>query len=221
MKKVLLVFICLLLLVGCKEDIKTESKENTTIVEEFKIEKIDASKDYVYLSKYKEVFLGGENYLFEYPVINIKGDNIDNVNLELKSFIINSYKEATINDGRFVEGKVINHKYYVTDKYISIVETYYEYIDGIVGEKFDNVYVVSLDTGKVVDNSGVLNSYNYTEDDFYALLENTIESDDIPFTLMNIKSNGYKLYIDNDDKLNIIYYEVTNDEEIRKELVLN
>lgn len=220
MKKVLLVIICLLVLVGCKGNVKNEPIENMP-VEKFKIEKIDTNKDYVYFSKYKEVFLGGDNYLFEYPVLNIKGDNIDNVNLELKSFIINSYKEATINDGRFVEGRVINHKYYATDKYISIIETYYEYIDGIVGEKFDNVYVLSLDSGKVVDNSEVLNSYNYTEDEFYTLLENTIESDDIAFTLMNIKNNGYRLYIDNNDKLNIIYNEVTNDEEIRKELVLN
>lgn len=222
MKKTILIIICLIFVVGCEEkQVKGKIEDETSIVENFTIEKINSEEDYVYLAKYKEVYLGGDSYLFEYPVINLKGDNIDNVNLELKSFIINSYKEATINNGRFVEGRVVNHKYYVTDKYISIVETYYEYIDGIVGENFDNVYVVSLETGKIVDKVDVLHSFNFSEEEFYEKLESTIESEDIAFTLMNIKNNGYKLYIDDVGSLNIIYYEITNDEEIRKELVLN
>lgn len=220
MKKVILVFLCLLLLVGCKdEEIKVE--EVIPKDEEFIVEKITSDKDYVYLNKYKEVNLGGESYLFEYPIINVKSDDIDNVNLELKSFVINAYNESTIIDGRFVEGKVVSYKYYVIDKYISVVQTYYEYIDGIVGEHFDNVYVVSLDNGKVVNNTTLLSDFGYTEDDFYDVLEDKIESEDIAFTIMNIKNNGYKLYVDNDGKINVIYYEITNDEEIKKELVLN
>ena len=39
--------------------------------------------------------------------------------------------------------------------------------------------------------------------------------------LKNVKDNGYSLYITNENKLGIIFYEVTDEEEYRREYVLN
>ena len=38
--------------------------------------------------------------------------------------------------------------------------------------------------------------------------------------MMNIKEEGYDLYINNDNKLVVSYYEVTDINSIRKDLVL-
>lgn len=218
MKKVFIILICFILLVGCtneKEEVKSVKKE------EFVIEKIDSNKDFVYFNKYKEISIGDDNYIYQYPVVNIKSDEVDNLNLELKNFVIRSYKDAGIYEGILNSGNVIDYKYYVTDDFISIVQSHYYYIDGMIGEYDDKVYVLSFDNGKILNNEDILKKINMTEDVLYDKLEKVIDSEDVAFSLMNIKESGYSLYVNNEDKLCIIYYEVTNDEGIRKELVLN
>lgn len=219
MKKVVLLIIFVFLMIGCTHSENT----NKTLVKEdtFVLKKVDETKDYVYLSDYKSVLIDNVRTNYQIPVINIVSDEVDNVNLELKSFVVKSYKDSKIVNGVLNSGKIINYTNYVNDKYITIIQTYYNYLNGVVGEKSDNVYVVSLDTGKVLNNEEILKRFNLDKDNFYKELENKLNSDDVSFTLMNIKNNGYKLFINNEEKLGIIYYEVTDYDTERKELVLN
>ena len=72
-----------------------------------------------------------------------------------------------------------------------------------------------------LSNEEILEKYKYDEEELLELIENKSNSDDIAFTIMNIKNNGYKLYINADNKLCIIFNEVDDNQSIRKELVLN
>ena len=113
MKKVLIIAFSLLLLVGCNK--KEEVVEKKEPVVKFTLEKIDNDKDYVYFSNYKEVVFKDDRYLYKYPVVNIKGNDIENLNLELKNFVINSFKDAEIYENKLSSGNIIDYKEYVTD----------------------------------------------------------------------------------------------------------
>lgn len=213
--------LCFLLLMGCKDsnqDKLSESKEDT---EKFVLKKNDETKDFVYFKDYKQIQSYDNNiYNLKIPVINIKSDDVDNVNLELKSFVTNSYKDFLIVDEMFTQGNIIDYEYYVTDDYVSIIQKYYLYIDGMIGEEQDNVYVISLKNGKVLNNQDLLDNFGFDEDKLFELLEEKIVSEDVAFSLMNIKEEGYKLFVNKNNNLCIIYYELFDD-SIRKELVLS
>ncbi len=217
MKKILIVLVCLFLIVGCKgNEVKEEIVDNAN-EETFIVEKIDTTKDYVYLQKYKELKLAGNDYSLDILVINIKGDDIDNVNLELKSFINKSYQNMNIYDDEISQGNIISYEYYKTDKYLSILQKYYVYVDGIVGEEYVNIYNISLDTGKVLSNDSILDDFMITEDELFKKMENSIVSEDILYTMMNIKKDGYYLYVNNSGNLVVSYYEVDDENVVRKE----
>lgn len=188
---------------------------------DFILEKVDNEKDYVYLTKYKSITYDNEEYELNNLIINIKSEDVDNINLELKSFVIKSFKDMEISDGVLKNGNIINYDYYMSDKFISVIQRYYPYIDSIVGEEEDNVYVISLDTGKTINNEDIIQYYQYDEDYLMEMIEEKTDSDDIAFTMMNIKNNGYKLYINDKDKLCVIFNEIDDNQSIRKELVLN
>jgi hypothetical protein len=219
MKKIVLLVFCLLFLVACGkvEEVKQKNEKKDSLI----LEKIDKSKDFVYFNSYKEVKLGANLYKYEYPVINLNSGEVENLNLELKNFVVTSYKDAGIYNGILNSGNVVNHSYYINDTYISVIRSYYYYIDGMVGEYCDDVYVVSLKNGKILNNNQILKSLDLTEDDVLELLKNKLNTDDISFSLKNVKDNGYSLYITNENKLGIIFYEVTDEEEYRREYVLN
>ncbi len=223
MKIFIIVLITLMLLTGC--DKKEESKKSTIPQNDntsFVLKKNDEVKDYVYYNLYREIIGYDDNaYKLEIPVINVDSDDIDNVNLELRNFVISSFKNMQITNNVFSGGNVIKNNYYITDKYVTVIQRYQLYVDGQLGEEKDNVYVVSLNDGKVASNKELLDNYGFSEDALYKLLEEKIDSDDVLYSLMNIKNNGYTLYVNNDSKLCIIYYEHNDLEEIRKELVLN
>ena len=40
------------------------------------------------------------------------------------------------------------------------------------------------------------------------------------YTMMNIKEEGYSLYVNSDNKLVVSYYEVNDENSVRNELVL-
>ena len=219
MKKVFIIAFCLLLLVGCNK--KEEVVEKKEPVVDFVLEKIDSSKEYVYYSNYREVVFKEENYLYKYPVVNIKGNDIENLNLELKNFVINSFKESEVYENKLSSGDIIDYKDYVTDAYISIVMNYYTYIDGIVGDLSSNTYVVSLSSGKILNNEKLLELYDFTEESFYKELEKNIDSEDVAYSIKNIKENGYNLYVNDKGKLCVSYYELTDFDEIKKELIFD
>lgn len=219
MKKILIVLLCLFLIVGCKEKEVEEAIVDKEDEETFIVEKIDTTNDYVYLQKYKELKLAGNEYSLDILVVNIKGDEIDNVNLELKSFVIKSYQNMNVYNSEISQGNIISYEYFKTDNYLSILQKYYVYVDGIVGEECVNIYNISLDTGKILNNAKILDDFMITEDELFKKMENSIVSEDILYTMMNIKKDGYQLYVNNNGNLVVGYYEVDDENIIRKEWV--
>lgn len=218
MKKALIILCCLLLLVGCKkkEEQKEEPKE-----EKFVLTKVVEDQEYVYLVDYKTVKLANKDYKLQNLIVNIKGSAIDNVNLELKSFVQKSYDDYQIYEGLLVQGNVISYEYYITDEYISIIQEYYMTVDTMRGDEDYNSYVISLKTGKTVDNKTLLDKYGFTEDDIYKKLEKNIKNEDSDYIISRIKKDGYNLYVNGDDKLVVLYRVINDDESIIKKLVLN
>lgn len=218
MKKLIILLLALLTLVGCSDKKETtEEKNNDT---EFILEKNDNDKDFVYLSDYKTISYDNNDYKLQNLTINIKSDDVENINLELKSFVVRAFKDMEFKDNKLIKGKVISYDWNITDNYVSVIQRYYPYINGIIGEEEDNVYVISLDSGNIMNNNELLKDFDLTEEEIYDFIDKHSDLDDVEFTKMNIKNNGYKLYV-KDNKLNIIYYEIDDTESIRKELVLN
>lgn len=219
MKKIIIVLLCFILLVGCNNKKDTLEEENNN--DKFILEKVDKEKDFVYLSDYKKITYDDKEYNLQYLTININSGDAENINLELKSFIVRAYKDMEFNNNILKKGNIISYDCYVTDDYISVVQRFYPYINGISGEEEDNVYVISLKNGKIMNNTELLKTFDLSEEEIFEFIDENSELDDAEFTKMNIKNNGYKLYVNNSNKLNIIYYEIDDNESIRKELVLN
>lgn len=219
MKKFLIVLFCLLFLVGCgKKDYKQEEEKTE---EKFVLEKVDNDKDYVYLTNYKKVKLANKDYDLQYLTVNVKSSAVDNVNLELKSFVQKSYDDYQIYEGLLIQGNVISYEYYVTDDYISIIQEYYMTVDTMRGDEDYNSYVVSLKTGKTVDYQELLKEFDYTDEDIYEKLDKNIDSEDKDYIVSRIKKEGYDLFINSDNKLVVLYRIINDDESIIKKLVLN
>lgn len=219
MKKGFICLLCFLFLCGCSHN-KENVQDNNDKQEKFVLEKINNNYDYVYLDTYYNLKLNGNYYNLDNLIINVKSEDVLNVNLELKSFVTKSYQNMVIDNNEIIEGTIIDYKYYVTDKYISILQLFYPYINGEKGEESVNIYVVSLDNGKVLNNEDILKCFELSEDGLMNKIETNINSEDIMYTMMNIKEEGYDLYINNDNKLVVSYYEVTDINSIRKDLVL-
>ena len=219
MKKGFICLLCFLFLCGCSHN-KENVQDNNDKQEKFVLEKIYNNYDYVYLDTYYNLKLNGNYYNLDNLIINVNSEDVLNVNLELKSFVTKSYQNMVIDNNEIIEGTIIDYKYYVTDKYISILQLFYPYINGEKGEESVNIYVVSLDNGKVLNNEDILKCFELSEDGLMNKIETNINSEDIMYTMMNIKEEGYDLYINNDNKLVVSYYEVTDINSIRKDLVL-
>ena len=66
----------------------------------------------------------------------------------------------------------------------------------------------------------VCNHLELSEDELMNKIETNINSEDIMYTMMNIKEEGYSLYVNSDNKLVVSYYEVNDENSVRNELVL-
>ncbi len=221
LKKGLLIIIVLLLLVGCKKNEEVNENSESNEPEKFVLKKKVDSKDYIVLSKVREVFLGNTLYELNNLEINIESEDVDNINLEIKTFINNTSKNYELNNNLLVHGNVVDYEYYMNSKYLSVIVKYYYYVNGSKGEESDMVFNLSLETGKNIDNSELLKEFNLTEDELFKLLESKIESEDVLYSLSSIKNNGYKLFVNNDSKLGIIYNETDDETSIRKELIFD
>lgn len=219
MKKIVLILILLCFVVGCSKEKEYENESNNE-KEVFVLKKQNEDFDYIYFENYKDVLLGEKKYVYKYPVINIRSEEIENINLELKSFVVKSFKDANINDGILSQGNIIDYDYYVTSKYITVIQKYYSYIDGIIGEELDNVFVISLESGKLLSSDKILEYYGIDENKMFEMLRKQLKTEDVEFSIMNMKNEGYSLYINDDNKLVLIYYELTDVDSERKELVL-
>ena len=218
MKKFLILLLCTLVLFGCqkKEEPKAEKKDD-----KFVLEKIDSTKDYVYLTKYTSLDVWGEPKDINILTINIKGETIDNINMELKNFVVNSVNKYYVEENYLVQGNVIDYDYYVSDKYIYVIQRYFMTSDDMVGDKKENVYVISLETGKKLSNEDILKIFELSEEQLYEKIEKKLRSTDLDYWMSIIRKNGYTLYITDNNKLAVLLDIETESELIKKELVFN
>ena len=221
-KVIITLVIVLTFMCGCRKEQVELEKDEGLKEEKFVLAKIDDNKEYIYLEDYRKlVLMDNTSYNMQNLVVNIKSDNVINVNLELSSFVKKSFKNMKVLDNVMKQGNIISYDYFESEGYFSIIQKYCLYIEGNIGEEKSNVYVISKETGKFLNNEEILKIYGYENDTFYNFLKSNIKSDDIDFTMMNIKNDGYSLYINKDNNLVVVYYEINDIEEIRKEIILN
>ncbi len=174
MKRGLILLISLMLLTGCGEK-KEVNDDNANSNDTFVLEKREEDKDYVYFEEFKTVTIGkNEKYDIKNIVLNIKSEDADNINLELKNFVADSYNSMDIKNGYLNHGNVIDYECYITEHFISIVQNYYFYMSGVDKEISSNVYVINKDTGKKMDNFAILDYFQYSDDKLFSYLEKNI-----------------------------------------------
>ena len=205
------------MLLGCSNN--SEDKSNTK--EENKIvSKIDKNKDYVYYEDYKELNIGDKEYKLDIPVINLDSSNIEVVNIDIKSFIIGSYNEYEIDENNFISGKYIESNSYISDKYISLLIKYNRYNNGTYDEDNYIIYNIDINSGSTLDNSKILKEFDISEEELVNIVRTKLKSEDIEFSIMNMKKD-YKLYIDKEGKLHLLFFEENDDEQIKRDLIVN
>lgn len=221
MKKIAILILFFLLLCSCeKKDVKEINHEDEVIVNKV-IKKINDDKDYAYLIDYKNFVLdNGNEYGLKLLEINLNSDDAKNINLEIKSFVNNSYKKFQYLNDMISSGNIIDYVYFVNDDIISVIIKNNYYVNRMFVVEKDTVYNIDIKTGENIENIDLLKKYELTEDSLYEYVRGHAVSDDIEFTIMNIKQEGYNLYVNDSSNLVLIYYEVFNDEIIRKELII-
>ena len=221
MKKIAILILFFLLLCSCeKKDVKEINHEDEVIVNKV-IKKINDDKDYAYLIDYMDFVLdNGNKFSLKLLEINLNSDDAKNINLEIKSFVNNSYKKFQYLNDMISSGNIIDYIYYINDDIISVIIKNNYYVNKMYVVEKDTVYNIDIKTGENIENIDLLKKYELTEDSLYEYVRGHAVSDDIEFTIMNIKQEGYNLYVNDSSNLVLIYYEVYNDEIIRKELII-
>lgn len=205
----------LCMIVGC-EDKKVEEKEPVVAVD-----KISDELDYVLVTYYKDYKLSnGDSYKAETLSINLDTEEMSNLSMTLKNNIYLTTKEFKLNENNEVtNGSLISYKYYESDKYISIIEEDKNYFNNMYGNVVNKTYVINKTTGEVLDNDNILSLYKLEEQDIYDKVKKS-EVEEADYVVMYIKNNGYLLYINDKDELVLMYDYVSDEEEIKKELIL-
>lgn len=221
MKKIAILILFFLLLCSCeKKDVKEINHEDE-VIENKVIKKINDDKDYAYLIDYKNFVLdNGNEYGLKLLEINLNSDDARNINLEIKSFVNNSYKKFQYVNDMISSGNIIDYVYFINNEIISVIIKNNYYVNKMYVVDKDTVYNIDIKTGENIENIDLLKKYELTEDSLYEYVRGHAVSDDIEFTIMNIKQEGYNLYVNDSNNLVMIYYEVFNDEIIRKELII-
>ena len=205
----------LCMIVGCEEK-KVEEKEYVVAVD-----KISDELDYVLVTYYKDYKLSnGDSYKAETLSINLDTEEMSNLSMTLKNNIYLTTKEFKLNENNEVtNGSLISYKYYETDRYISIIESDTNYFNNTYGSVVNKTYVINKTTGEVLDNDNILSLYKLEEQDIYDKVKKS-EVEEADYVVMYIKNNGYLLYINDKDELVLMYDYVSDEEEIKKELIL-
>jgi hypothetical protein len=152
--------------------------------------------------------------------INLDTEEMSNLSMTLKNNIYLTTKEFKLNENNEVtNGSLISYKYYESDKYISIIEEDKNYFNNMYGNVVNKTYVINKTTGEVLDNDNILSLYKLEEQDIYDKVKKS-EVEEADYVVMYIKNNGYLLYINDKDELVLMYDYVSDEEEIKKELIL-
>lgn len=222
MKYILILFM-LIISVGCKKEVEVQ-EENEMVEVVQKVDKVDKNKDYVEVIKYRGYLLDDDQpFDANYLSVNLNSEVINNLNMTLKNnVIVNSKSYVMVGDRevKLTKGNLINYEYFISGKYLSIIETTYQYNAGQYRELKDMVYVVDIDYGKLFDNDSLLREFQMTSADVIEKIRNS-GVQDADYIAMYVRNNGYKLYIDKNGKLVVNYLYESDNGEIKNELVLN
>ncbi len=207
---------CLFILSGCsKKENNQHNVENST-----KIEKKDQNKDYIYFDEVKTLLLNnGDKYVIQYPIVNFTTEESNSVNLELKSVVNKNYRALKIENDKVQSGNILMFESFESDKYVSLVQTKKYYLNDSYLNDSVETYVFSKETGALLPKEKLLESFNYDENSFFEKISTNLDSDDVSYSLMMIKQSDYRLYVKN-NKLILVYYDTDNENEIKKEMII-
>ncbi len=207
---------CLFILSGCsKKENNQHNVENST-----KIEKKDQNKDYIYFDEVKTLLLNnGDKYVIQYPIVNFTTEESNSVNLELKSVVNKNYRALKIENDKVQSGNILMFESFESDKYVSLVQTKKYYLNDSYLNDSVETYVFSKENGALLSKEKLLESFNYDENSFFEKISTNLDSDDVSYSLMMIKQSDYRLYVKN-NKLILVYYDTDNENEIKKEMII-
>lgn len=207
---------CLFILSGCsKKENNQHNVENST-----KFEKKDQNKDYIYFDEVKTLLLNnGDKYVIQYPIVNFTTEESNSVNLELKSVVNKNYRALKIENDKVQSGNILMFESFESDKYVSLVQTKKYYLNGSYLNDNVETYVFSKENGALLPKEKLLESFNYDENSFFEKVSTKLDSDDVSYSLMMIKQSDYRLYVKN-NKLILVYYDTDNENETKKEMII-
>ena len=214
MKKIFLLIVLVLCLVGCND--KKVSLSNDVNV----VYKKDKDLDYLIDKNYKEYVLSnGDLYFAKWVEVNLNNEEVDNLNLTLKNNILLNTKGFIIENNKVNKGNIVSYRSYVSKKYLSIVEDTVSYFNGTYGNKNTKVYNIDIKTGVIMDDAKLLRIFEEEVEDIYEeIRESRIL--DADYVAMYVRNNGYNLYVDEYGRLVVLFEYVSDDETIEKELIL-
>ena len=217
-KKLFIIIVLLLVLFGCKKEIIDNTNKEEEIID---VNKIKELEDYIYFDNYKSFNMGGlDVYKLDIPVINIDNSNISSVNTEIKSFILSSVNDYIIKNDEFIKGRYITYDYYITKEYVSLVIKFSNYYNGSFEGENVLVYNIDLKNGINIDNKSLLKSFLIDENELPMIIRNKLDSEDVEYSVTSMR-NEYYLYVDNDSKLHLLFFERNDDEQIKRDLIVN
>ena len=211
-KKLFIIVFLLLVIFGCGKEVTTDTKEEE---EPIVVKKIKELEDYLYFDDYKSFNMDGlDIYKLDIPVINIDNSNISSVNTEIKSFILSSVNDV------FIKGRYITYDYYINKEYVSLLIKFSNYYNGSFEGENVLVYNIDLKNGVNIDNKSLLKSFLIDENELPMVIRNKLDSEDVEYSVTSMK-NEYYLYIDNDSKLHLLFFERNDEEQIKRDLIIN
>lgn len=217
-KKLILLFVLLFFLSACGKKEDTQQTDGNVVI----VSKVDENEDYLYFKNYKSVNLSsGEKFDFNVAIFNINSSDVSSVNMELKNMIVKYFRSLKYDRDLVVEGTLISFDVFESSSYISLIANESYYFGNDVHYKGFLVYVISKDTGKLMDNIGLMNAFSIDEDSMFTHVKDISDDSDIDYSIMMMRNNGYKLYVNEDNKLIAIFNESNDNESVKKELVVN
>lgn len=183
-------------------------------------EKIDKDKDYIYFEDVKKMLLNsGEEYLIQYPIVNLSSKESNSVNLELKSIVNKNYRTLKIENDRIQSGNLLFYEFFESDKYLSLVQSKKYYLNNAFFSDDIETYVFDKKNGSLLNKEQILQVFNYDSTSFLNKVSQLLDGDDASYTLMMIKQNDYSLYV-KENRLVLVYYETDDEHDVKKEMVI-
>ena len=148
-----------------------------------------------------------------------RSEESNSVNLELKSVVNKNYRALKIENDKVQSGNILMFESFESDKYVSLVQTKKYYLNDSYLNDSVETYVFSKENGALLPKEKLLESFNYDENSFFEKISTNLDSDDVSYSLMMIKQSDYRLYVKN-NKLILVYYDTDNENEIKKEMII-